>query len=94
MEGLMDLNKSFVDYLDGLEEVLDGKKNLDDLYTAKRDLLSEIQKCTASQVVLIQSQEVGGRVGMLQSQLLFEMRDLVAISYRLAKAVNQIKTMH
>jgi hypothetical protein len=45
-------------------------------------------------VTLIQSQEVGGRVGMLQAQLLFEMRDLVAISFRLAKAVNQIKTMH
>ena len=94
MEGLMDLNKTFVDYLDGLEEVFEGKKNLEDLYAAKRDLLLEIQKSTAAQVTLIQSQEVGGRVGMLQAQLLFEMRDLVAISFRLAKAVNQIKTMH
>jgi hypothetical protein len=90
----MDLNKTFVDYLDGLEEVFQGKKNLEDLYAAKRDLLLEIQKSTAAQVTLIQSQEVGGRVGMLQAQLLFEMRDLVAISFRLAKAVNQIKTMH
>jgi hypothetical protein len=34
----------------------------------------------------MQRQVVGGRLGMLQVQLLLEVRDVVAVSFRLAKA--------
>jgi phosphate/sulfate permease len=93
LEGLMELSKSFSHYLDAVEDVMNDKKSLEHLFSEKRTILAEIQKHLSQQVALIQKQEVGGRVGMLQAQLLLEMRDVVAVSFRLSKALSQIKSV-
>jgi len=89
LDALMEFNKQLGHYFDKVEAAVQGKNNLDEVYVAKRVLLADVTKMIESQVDLMQRQVVGGRLGMLQVQLLLEVRDVVAVSFRLAKAFQQ-----
>jgi hypothetical protein len=85
----MEFNKQLGPYFDKVEAAVQGKNNLEEVHAAKRVLLADVTKMIESQVDLMQRQVVGGRLGMLQVQLLLEVRDVVAVSFRLAKAFQQ-----
>jgi hypothetical protein len=89
LDALMEFNKLLGPYFDKVEAAVQGKNNLDEVHAVKRVLLADVNKMIESQVDLLQRQVVGGRLGMLQVQLLLEVRDVVAVSFRLAKAFQQ-----
>lgn len=89
LDSLMELNKLLGPYFDKVEAAVHGRNNLEELNAAKRLLLVDINKTIDVQVDFLQRQVVGGRLGMLQVQLLLELRDVVAVSFRLAKAFQQ-----
>lgn len=89
LDALMDLNKQLGSYFDKVEWSIQGKTPLEEVFLAKRSLLVQIQKLMENQVDQLQRQSVGGRLGMLQIQLLLEVRDVVAVAYRLSKSVQQ-----
>jgi phosphate/sulfate permease len=89
LDALMEFNKQLGPYFDKVEAAVQGKNNLEEVHAAKRVLLADVTKMIESQVDLMQRQVVGGRLGMLQVQLLLEVRDVVAVSFRLAKAFQQ-----